>query len=243
MVRGRPKGSSGKKKTSPDKAQRTLHSLSSTLTGASLIPPIDECGTSDEDVASTPPSFSKSLDIAIEQIETISKELKKIRHDFGQAIEAQSQVIEELKAENITLNEKCAILDSRIASLEETQHKHADFLNKQERFSRRSNVRIVGYKTVEKENCLTIASEVLQKAGVPNCHIERAHRDGKIVRGRDRHILVRVSFFQDKIKILKNARQALAEDPFYITDDLTKADLAEKRKWTKESGRSIPDRS
>lgn len=78
---------------------------------------------------------------------------------------------------------------------------------------------------------MKIAKEVFQKAGKPECKIERAHRDGRVVSGRDRHILVKLSFYQDKVAILQNARQALAEDVFFITEDLTKPDLAEKKKW------------
>lgn len=42
---------------------------------------------------------------------------------------------------------------------------------------------------------------------------------------------MKLSFFQDKVKVMKNARRALERENFYITDDLTKVDLGEKRKW------------
>ena len=48
------------------------------------------------------------------------------------------------------------------------------------------------------------------------------------MRGRDRHLLVKLSFYQDKINVMKKARQALAGKNYYIVDDLTKADLMER---------------
>ncbi|XP_071483932.1 protein SpAN-like [Diadema antillarum] len=63
--------------------------------------------------------------------------------------------------------------------------------------------------------------------------VERAHRDGK--RGeKPRHILVKVLSYREKVDIMKNARKKLDKENFYITDDLTRADLDEKRRWSKQ---------
>ncbi|KAJ8039439.1 hypothetical protein HOLleu_17158 [Holothuria leucospilota] len=66
---------------------------------------------------------------------------------------------------------------------------------------------------------------------VQACNVDRAHRDGRISQNRSRHILVKVSDFQDKVNILRSARQALSAESFYIIDDLTKINLKEQRKW------------
>lgn len=37
---------------------------------------------------------------------------------------------------------------------------------------------------------MEVAEDCLRKAGVADCKLERGHGDGRIVQGRDRHILV-----------------------------------------------------
>lgn len=71
----------------------------------------------------------------------------------------------------------------------------------------------------------TIATKLLAKVRVPDCKLERAHRDGELVAGRERHILVKVSFYRDK------ARRALADKGYYIID-ITATDVKEKRRRT-----------
>ena len=98
-------------------------------------------------------------------------------------------------------------------------------INKQERFMRRNNIRIVGVKTSAEEDCLAAAKEIFAEVGLPEYKLERAHRSGKLVPGRERHILAKVAFFQDKVFIMKHARGALAEKSHFIIDYLTPVDL------------------
>ncbi|KAJ8019199.1 hypothetical protein HOLleu_42371 [Holothuria leucospilota] len=185
-----------------------------------------------EDVAEdTLSQFTDTLDAAIEKI---TKELKKIRSDFSRAIAEQKKAIEAVKAENVQLKEKCHALETRISGLEKSREEHSALHNKHERFSRRNNIRIVGFLTGSQENCLQIAKDVIAKVGIPDCHLERAHRDGRKINGRDSHILVKLTFFQDKVFVMKNARQALTNEGYYIVEDLTKIDLAEKRRHSRQ---------
>lgn len=164
-------------------------------------------------------------------MKNISRELNAIKEDFNKAIADLRLSVDDLKRETKTLKEQCKNLTDRVRILEEDKTRHESLINKQERFSRRNNLRLVGVPTTEGEDCMAIAREILAEAGVPNCQVERAHRDGRVVNGRDRHLLVKLSFYQDKVTTLKNARRALADKPYYIVEDLTKADLQEKRRW------------
>ena len=47
-------------------------------------------------------------------------------------------------------------------------------------------------------------------------------------------MLVKMLRYQDKLMIMRQQRQQLEDCDYYITDDLTKADLKEKRKHKKE---------
>ncbi|PIK41154.1 hypothetical protein BSL78_21994 [Apostichopus japonicus] len=208
--RGRPKGSLGKKKieeAAAMRAQQLSLSLSPTLTRETY-------GESNED-SEDAKSMRKLTDTLDNSIELIYAELQKIRKEFGKAIEKNTKDIKGLKAENVDLRDRCQSLERKVADISKTQMDQLKQINKQERFSRRNNLRIVGKDSSPNEDCLKIASEVFTKVGVQDCVVER----------------VKVVHFQDKVSILKNARPALRSEDYYIIDDLTKADLMEKRKW------------
>ena len=223
-TRGRPKGSTGKKKISSTKSS-SQPSLRFTL-------PRSEHSDSDSDMSDAETGLNTEFSITIEKIKrNISSELERMEKEFNKAILDLRRTVSDLSKENTNLKERCDNLEEKILKLEHDQTTHDTLINKQERFSRRNNVRIVGMKFAERENCIEIASKVFCEIGLPSCKIERAHRDGKAVRGNDRHILVKISFFQDKLKIMKDARQALNSKEYYVIDDLTPIDLKEKRKW------------
>lgn len=198
-------------------------SLSPILTRETLTENVE-----DSDDAMSVQQLTDTLD---NSIELIYAELQKIRKEFGKAIEKNTKEIKTLKAENVELKKRCNVLEEKAGDFMKIQEDHTMLINKQERFSRRNNVRIVGKDYAENEDCYKIAADVFIKVGVQDCKIDRAHRDGKPVQHRSRHILVKLTHFQDKITIMKNARHALREDNFHVADDLTKIDLMEKRKW------------
>lgn len=69
---------------------------------------------------------------------------------------------------------------------------------------------------------------------MPDCKSEKAYRDGRVVRGHDRHILVKLSFCQEKVAIMKNARQILTGDVFFNAEDRTKQNLTVKKNMAKQ---------
>lgn len=176
-------------------------------------------------------SISRSIESSVRRI---SSELRRIEIDFEKAIEFTNARVAALEQNERKTDTKIKALEKRIAELESANETNIEAVNKQERFSRRNNIRIVGYDTTPDENCIEIATEVLRKVGVENVRIERAHRDGFQHENRSRHILVRLSFYQDKITALKFQRQKLQNCDFFIIDDLTKIDLKEKRKWNQQ---------
>ena len=76
-------------------------------------------------------------------------------------------------------------------------------------------------------NLQNILSNLLQR----DVKIEQAHRDGRAPTGKDRHILVRCSFHQDKCVILRTTKASFRRSNTYIIDDLTPLDLKGK-KWS-----------
>lgn len=228
--RGRPPGSQKKKKDSD--SQRPDLSSNLTLGLCSSLPRSDDPPASvNENNGDTTGNPSDNLNSAIERI---FRELNTIRSEFQRAFETQEAALNDLKEQNVDLRKTCERFEARITDLEASKDLQATLLNKQERFSRRNNVRIVGIKTEDSEDCIKIVKDVLSKVGIPDCRVERAHRDGRVVTGRDRHILAKLSFYQDKLTARRNQRHALQNEDYFIIDDLTRDDLEEKRKWQKK---------
>ena len=114
--------------------------------------------------------------------------------------------------------------------------KNAIATNKSERFSRRNNIRLVGVKEVpqgQREECVDIVEEILRAKFDMNCRVERAHRDGRRVDGRPRHILFKLLSYRQKVDVMKRAREALKNDSYFFVDDLSPLDLQEKQKFVK----------
>lgn len=225
MPGGRPKGSVGIKKRSQASSQQSL--------GQSLTQ--HQCDESDSDVEALQIEAVSSLATKINGLKSrMVKEFESLQQEFSKTIDDLRQSVEEIKAENTALKQRCSSLENRLKILEDNRLSHSQLINKNERFSRRNNIRIVGFTTQDGENCLEIAKKVLNEVGIQDCRLERAHRDGRSVPNRDRHILVKLSYYQDKVTTLKHAREALSSKRYYIIDDLTKIDLAEKRKYKSE---------
>ena len=125
-------------------------------------------------------------------------------------------------------------LKTEVETLKKQLTSQKNDINKQERFSRRNNFRVVGILRSQNENCTELIAEILKsKFGWESrpC-IERAHRDGReSPDGRPPHVLVKLLSYQDKIKIMKDHRKALLGSYIFIVDDLTTQDLKEKMKW------------
>ena len=88
--------------------------------------------------------------------------------------------------------------------------------------------------TTDSEDCIKIAETKLREYFGINSKVERAHRDGRKVVGKPRHLLVKLLSYRDKVEVMATARDVLKNENFFIVDDLTKADLNEKRKWASE---------
>lgn len=177
-------------------------------------------------------SFKASLRKVEKELNRVHKQLQTLEENFNEVIEVLSKRVEDVEHKQKRHSDKITELEKKLEKLEKLNSEQDQKLNIQERFSRRSNIRIVGYPASEGENCEEIVKAVMEQVGVTNVKIERAHRDGRPTNDRPRHILAKLSFYADKVVAMKNQRRALANQEYFITDDLTKTDLQEKRKWS-----------
>lgn len=162
---------------------------------------------------------------------------KQLETKLAKSIEFNSERIAVLEAAKENTESQMQAMKIELETLQGQLIQQRAEVNKQERFSRRNNIRIVGMKkTEERENCIDKVTKLLSERfeGDNAPRIERAHRDGRGVDGNPPHVLVKFLSYTDKITIMKGWRQALQGLPIFITDDLTLADLTEKRKWRTE---------
>ena len=139
---------------------------------------------------------------------------KAVKEDVGQAMES---ILNDLKAE-------IAVLEGKVKTLEDTIEKVAAKANENEQFSRRQNVRVMGFVEEEEENCAEkFVNLCREKIGldVNDEIVDRAHRVGKKEEGTNRATIVRLKTHKGKLSILRN-RKNLKGSGFYINEDLTK---------------------
>ncbi|KAJ8032380.1 LINE-1 retrotransposable element ORF1 protein [Holothuria leucospilota] len=180
-------------------------------------------------------SLEQAIDEAIEKIlQKVASDLKIMKTDFMHALNEHEKRLEALEAENLRLEEQYDTLVKELEEHKKLGELHSQDLNKLERFSRRNNIRLIGIPETDQENCDTTVSEVLRKIGLEDCKLERAHRDGRRIPGKPRHIIAKLTFYKDKVYVMKNARRSLANETYFVVDDLTLKDLKEKRRWKNE---------
>ena len=97
-------------------------------------------------------------------------------------------------------------LEEKVKSINISQAHYGEKINNHERFSHKNNTRILGMRFSPNENYISKATEYLSNLLQRDVMIERANRDGRAPTGKDRHILVKCSFYQDKCNILKNEK-------------------------------------
>ncbi|KAJ8025888.1 LINE-1 retrotransposable element ORF1 protein [Holothuria leucospilota] len=172
--------------------------------------------------------------VVTKTLKELQASIKKLDVDLGNAIEFQSQRIDDVEDKMAAIETECAQFRDKISALErDLATKDAD-INKMERMSRRNNLRVVGIPTSPNEDC----EELLRTnvfslfKEVPEVVVERCHRDGRGSRNRPPHILVRFLSHRSKTFFMRNRRAALKGQGFFIVYDLTKSDLHEKKKWT-----------
>ena len=114
--------------------------------------------------------------------------------------------------------------------------KYESDANKNECSSMRNNIRLVGIPEPlegRHDDCIQIAVNIIRTHFDIESRDERAHRDGKKVEDRLRHVLMKLLSYRDKVNLMRKHRKALKDKNFFIMDDHTPVDLREKQKRSK----------
>lgn len=169
-------------------------------------------------------------------VDSLIENIKRVEINLAESIEFESKRVSELEKKNASLEKRMSELENELAPLRVLAASNAAGINKAERFSRRNNIRLVGYPEAadqQHEQCIEIAEDIVHGKFEIDLKVERAHRDGRRTE-RPRHILIKLQSYRHKVDIMRKARSTLANEAFFFTDDLTKDDLMEKRRWSAE---------
>ena len=178
--------------------------------------------------------FEKMIRTAVE---SFIHKLNDLEANIGASLEYERKRIDDLQAKQDNMERKINDMQIEMYRLKSEVEMHAIAANRNERFSRRNNVRLVGIpepREGERDDCIKTAESILRDKFHINSKVERAHRDGKRNEGKPRHILVKLLSYRDKVDVMRRSRDTLKNERFFITDDLTPLDLKEKQKWIKQ---------
>ena len=168
----------------------------------------------------------------------INKRITQLENNINESIQFESRRIDDLEKRVKELESLC----QHVSTIDKQLADHCEMLNKLERFSRRNNVRVIGFPQQKDEDCLSLTKNLLRdKFGLADAKIERAHRDGPKVPGKPQHLLFKLNCYQDKLEIMRHQRLALSSESFFCADDLTKQDLQEKRRWKTEVNKAYQE--
>ena len=104
-------------------------------------------------------------------------------------------------------------------------------MNNLQRYTRGFNIRILGVTGEEHENCIENVENILKDYfNVSGRVIENAHRTGKRIGRKPRHIIARFYSRTTRRSVMAVAREKLAETGIRIIDDLTPRDREAKKR-------------
>ena len=185
---------------------------------------------------STAAQYLKAASLNFERMmkEAVGSMMESIQR-VERALEFEGLRINDLEKKNKALETRLSKMEAAFGEMEHRVQLHDMEANTNDRTARRNNFRVVGIPELadDKEDCGKVVSDILRSKFKMNIQVERAHRDGR--RGdRPRHILVKTLSYQEKVAIMKEAREALREQKYYIVDDMTRKDLESKKKHAKK---------
>ncbi|XP_071488215.1 uncharacterized protein [Diadema antillarum] len=171
--------------------------------------------------------IQKAVDQCLEKLTTLESSV-------DASIQFERKRVDAIEENQKLMESKMKMMEKEVAELRSEVMKNKIAANKSERISRRNNVRIVGVPEPpqdQREDCVEAVEGLLRSKFEMETKLERAHRDGRKVEGRPRHILVRFLSYREKVDVMRRAREALKDERCFVVDDLTQSDLEEKRKW------------
>ena len=174
------------------------------------------------------------------QEEVFDKKIKEIHSTMEKLKKDVDKMYEEINSPNANITSTAA----NDQNIKEIKDKLIDIENR----SRRNNIRVEGVKEGDKEDWETSKRKLKKLLNdnlgldAENITIERAHRTGKKINGKERVIVAKLLNYEDKEEILKNSYK-LKDTGIYINEDYSeetlrkRAELIPQMKKYREEGK------
>lgn len=154
-----------------------------------------------------------------------------IREEIHRSLEP---MISSLREEVKNLKEEVERKNNQIHVLQHTIDSKTDEL---EQYQRRNSLRIFGYTESDRENTDDIAIQVAQtlKVDLSYADIDRSHRVGRKIEGRERPIIVKFTSYRKRAEVFR-AKRLLINTKITVREDLTKKRVELLRKCIDKFG-------
>ena len=154
-----------------------------------------------------------------EKLKPLNQRLEKIENSLSYALDELGR-INDLEDKSKTQKKEISCLQSELATVKLENHALKEQILKQETFSRRNNLRIVGISCQNDQSLEHTVMQVFEKAGVDvaSRDIEHVHYTGRQRGKENRPVLVRFTNYKDKERILK-ARDNMNRLHISVHDD------------------------
>ena len=166
----------------------------------------------------------EAISMKLEQQDDEIRDLKKAMNYLSEEITSQTQSLNSCKEE---LHQQQEVANDQQMRLDTLQK----LLDDSQRYSRGYNLRFLGIPEEEdpkNENCIDKIDKLLQSQLNLHTDIENAHRTGRSINGRPRHIIVKFLRRPQRYAVLR--QRNMFKEGILVFEDLIPADLAARRK-------------
>ena len=175
--------------------------------------------------------YKNSVDLLHEEIKIMKKEFISEINELKKSLEFSQYTIDDLQKKLHKLENESSVQNNQLKSLQNLQQQ----LNKQEDYSRRTNIKIDGIEGNQKETyeqtIVKVQDFLKSKLELDNIDINMAHRlpsSNNAANHRPRTIIARLSRLSDRNNILRNTWK-LRNTGYWINEDLCDETIKQRK--------------
>ena len=173
----------------------------------------------------------KNLDKKFDKLDTKVKANTKAITEIEKSLEFQGKRIDSTEEVTQKVSSDVEAYTTKISDMSKSAEQMQTQINSLERYTRSFNLRFLNIKETEGENCREVLGNLLDThLGISGDTIENAHRTGKKPENGPRQLIARFHSRIHRNQVIRSARNLDPRPPFIVVDDLTPADLEEKRR-------------
>ena len=195
--------------TSPSKPSQEAHDT--------LLQELANINATLKEVKSSQTSMETKLDYLVQRLDKHQAEIS----DLKDSANFLSTQIDELTTAKSSMSSTITSQQQRISALENQ-------LDNSLRYSRGVNLRFLDIPEANGEDCIGLVQELIKDVLGFQADIENAHRSGKVIPGKPRHIITKFLRRPQRFQVLRQ-RSLFFNKGFRVFEDLIHKDLQARR--------------